>query len=129
MTRPLKEFAYYHNGEHIKNGTKKELAAYIGVSESVISNHITATNREGGVNGIQILGLEPDPVYVECDTARVRKLIKKEKLNLRILSEWLGINYNTFAFKVRGAYRFKEEEVKELEGIFRLEEGALLKGG
>lgn len=129
MGRPLREYAYYKQGEHVCNGTRHELAMKLGVSKKVISNYIHSTKKNGSFYDIQLLPLEEGSPFVKAKVNTIKNLIEKEKITQRILAEWICVNPKTLSSKLNKRTRFTEDEIEKIEEVFRLEKGELIKNG
>ena len=127
MEQVLKEYAYYDNDEYVCSGTKPELNAKTGMSVKYIDSVIQATKHHGGQSGKKIFPLSDERDYVDAKLNTISYLMQKENITQSMLSEWIGLKPKTLSNILNGRAKFTEIEIKKVEEIFQLDEGALIK--
>ena len=129
MAQALKEYAYYDNDEYICSGTKPELNARTGMSIKYIHSVIQETKRRGSQSGKKIFPLTDERDYVDAKLNAISYLMQKENITQSMLSEWIGLKPKTLSNILNDRAKFTEIEIKKIEEIFQLDEGALIKHG
>lgn len=126
MAQALKEYAYYDKDEYVCSGTKPELRAKTGMSVKYIDSVIQETKRRGSKSGKKMFPLSDERDYVDAKLNTIGHLMQKEKITQSMLSEWIGVKPKTLSNILNGRAQFTEIEIKKVEEIFQLDEGALI---
>lgn len=117
-------YALYYGDKYIAEGTAKELAEIDGVQPDTIRFYATpAYRKRSGVKAVVKLN-----DLVKADLDKLRKLVDEHGYSRKDLSRVLNIRQNTLNQKMVGIIPFRILEIEELEDLFFLNEGELLKG-
>lgn len=127
MGRPKAIYVVYKYGEYFGEGTIEELAKMAGVKESTLRYGCYPSIRKRNHKW----RTEPVKQFYdphEVDLKRIEQLKQEHNQTYDELAELLGIKYaNNLVRKVSGHIRFRVSEIRELEDLYFLEEGALVK--
>ncbi|MCC5894859.1 MAG: helix-turn-helix transcriptional regulator [Alkalibacterium sp.] len=125
-----REFAYYNkHDELVMTGTLEEIGYELGVKPSTVHFYTSQVYRNRTKRGIRVVDISDG--HKRINTANLAKLKQKKEergYTLKELGEVLNVSEHSFSRKMEGYIRFTKDEIRELEDLFFLEEGELIKG-
>ena len=125
-------YAVWKNGEYVGEGNARQMAELTGQSE--LSVRVYATPSYQKVNkkwyAEKIVGkFDLFADYAEVDYRKINSEMAKHNSHISDIAEIFGINYDTAWNKLNEKTRFRYSELEELEDLFFLDKGTLIKGG
>lgn len=124
-----REYAYYNKyDELVVTGTLDEIAAELGIKPDTVYFYKSKAYRNRTKRGIRVVELDDEPYFVNVDLDKLQKKEEEFEYKHREMAEVLGISEPTFSNKFIGKHRFTKGEAQELEDLFFLDEGTLIKG-
>lgn len=116
-------YAAYKRGVFMARGTYKELSKLTGLKTSTLKVYAIAGSSK-------TWDIVREDEYVSKNRVKRGELIKiyrKNDYDIDELAEVVGIPFEEMELKVTGRLHFKKSELEELEDLFFLEEGELIK--
>lgn len=123
-------YAVWKNGEYVGEGNARQMAKLTGQSERSIRIFATPSYKKAGKrwHAERIIGkFDLFADYTEVDYRRIILEMAKRGSNATDISEIIGVKPGTASVKLNRKMRFRYSEIEELEDLFFLDEGTLIK--
>lgn len=115
-------YVVYKHGVYMGEGTFEELAEITGRTEYTLRKI-----RSKGSNIWEIVSKRECIDFGEVDNDKILSLLKEFDYTQNEIAQLLGIAKSAVSARLRDTLRWREPEIEELEDLFFLEEGELLK--
>ncbi len=123
-------YAVWKNGKYVGEGNARQMAELTGQSERSVRVYATPSYQKVNKKWYaeKIVGkFDLFADYDEVDNRRIQLEMAKLGTTVSDIAEIFGINYDTAWNKLNEKTRFRYSELEELEDLFFLDKGTLMK--
>ena len=125
-------YAVWKDGEYIGEGNARQIAELIGRSERTVRVYATPSYQKVSKKWYVEKIVGKFDLFADSTEVYYRRIqLEMAKLGTTVtdVAEIIGINYGPAWNKLNVRTRFRYSELEELEDLFFLDKGTLIKGG
>lgn len=125
-------YTVWKNGEYVGEGSARQMAELTGKSERSVRVYATPSYQKANKKWYaeRIVGkFDLFADYAEVDYRRIQLEMAKLGTTVTDMAEIFGIKYAPAWNRLNKKTRFRYGELEELEDLFFLDKGTLIKGG